>query len=138
MDQMDFFLELYGTLPRAGPGDNASTGRAFGMMTDLPPGPGILDIGCGPGMQTIELLKLSGGNVVALDLLPRMITRVEAAAQRAGLADRLETVQADMNEMAFAPATFQVTMRKAIPRSCFVFDAVPKARAEPVPPEGAI
>jgi SAM-dependent methyltransferase len=106
---MDYFIELYGTLPRAGPGDNASTRRAFEMMEDLPAAPRILDLGCGPGMQTVELLRLSGGTVVALDLLPQMVARVKVAAEEAGLADRLETVRADMNEIdtgLFEPSSF--------------------------------
>ena len=108
MDRMDYFVELYGSLPRAGPGDSISTRRAFGMMEVLPAEPRILDIGCGPGMQTVELLGLSGGTVVALDLLPQMIERVRDAAERAGFSDRLETVRADMNEMEFRAGSFDV------------------------------
>ncbi len=108
MDRMDYFIELYGALPRGGPGDNASTRKAFEMMEYLPPKSRILDIGCGPGMQTVELLRLSGGTIVALDLLPQMIARVRKAAECAGIEDRLETVQIDMNDMAFEPATFDV------------------------------
>jgi len=108
MDRMDYFLELFGSLPRAGPGDNASTRKAFEMMEHLPAEPRILDIGCGPGVQTVELLRLSGGTVVALDLLPQMIARVGQAAEDTGFADRLETVQADMHEMAFQPDSFDV------------------------------
>ncbi len=108
MDRMDYFIELYGALPRGGPGDNALTRKAFEMMENLPPSPRILDIGCGPGMQTVELLRISGGTVVALDLLPRMIARVKKAAKCAGVEDRLETVQIDMNDMEFEPATFDV------------------------------
>lgn len=108
MDRMDYFIELYGSLPRGGPGDNASTRRAFAMLEHLPPEPRILDLGCGPGMQTIELLRLSGGTVVALDLLPQMIARVKKAAEAAGFAHRLQTVEADINDMAFEPASFDV------------------------------
>jgi len=103
---MDYFIELYGSLPRGGPGDDVSTRRAYQMMEHLPPEPRILDLGCGPGMQTMELLRLSGGTVVALDLLPQMIARVTEAAEAAGFAHRLQTVQADMNDMAFEPASF--------------------------------
>jgi len=105
---MDYFIELYGSLPRGGPGDNASTRQAFQMLEHLPPEPRILDLGCGPGMQTVELLRLGGGTVVALDLLPQMIARVKEAVEAAGFAHRLETVQADMNEAAFEPASFDV------------------------------
>lgn len=103
---MDYFIELYGAGPRAGPGDNASTRRALAMMEHLPPTPRILDIGCGPGMQTVELLRQTGGTVVALDLLPQMITRVRQAAQAAGVAGRLETLQVDMHQMQFPSSSF--------------------------------
>jgi ubiquinone/menaquinone biosynthesis C-methylase UbiE len=103
---MEYFLEFYGSAPRAGPGDNASTRRAFRMMQDLPPEARILDLGCGPGVQTVELLRLCRGTVVALDLLPQMISRVRKAAEDAGFGDRLEIVQGDMNEMAFERSSF--------------------------------
>ncbi len=105
---MDYFLQIYGTLPRAGPGSNELTRRAFGMMSHVPESPRILDIGCGPGMQSIELLMATTGTVVALDLLPEMIDRVKARAERAGLSDRLETFEMDMKEMAFPESSFDV------------------------------
>ena len=37
-----------------------------------------------------------------------MISRVRKAAEYAGFADRLETVQADMNDMTFEPSSFDV------------------------------
>ena len=43
MDRMDYFIDLYGSLPRGGPGDNVSTRKAFGMMEHLPSDPRILD-----------------------------------------------------------------------------------------------
>jgi len=105
---MDYFLQIYGTLPRAGPGSNVLTRRAFEMMPHVPDSPRILDVGCGPGMQTIELLKIGTGTVIALDFLPEMIDRVTARAVSAGLSDRLETVVKDMKEMTFPAASFDV------------------------------
>ena len=105
---MDKFLEIYGTLPRAGPGSNELTRRAFRMMEALPSSPRILDVGCGPGMQTIELLRLSGGTVVALDLLPQMLERLQAEADVAGVSDRLVTLEQDMQEMTFPSSSFDV------------------------------
>lgn len=108
MDRMDYFMELYGSLPRAGPGDNASTRKAYGMIQDIPPEPRILDIGCGPGVQTMELAKLSGGVVVALDLMPQMIARVKELAAEQGLSDRIETFQMDMKKMDFTSNSFDL------------------------------
>ena len=105
---MEYFLQIYGALPRAGPGSNELTRRAFEMMSHVPESPRILDVGCGPGMQTVELLKITTGTVVALDLLPDMITRVKANAESAGVSDRLVTLEQDMKEMAFPESSFDV------------------------------
>ena len=105
---MNYFLEIYGALPRAGPGSNEFTRKAFEMMSRVPASPRILDVGCGPGMQTVELLRITTGSVVALDLLPEMIARARAGAEGAGVSDRLDTVEQDMREMAFPEASFDV------------------------------
>lgn len=106
--RMDYFLQIYGTLPRAGPGSNELTRRALGMMPHVPESPRILDVGCGPGMQTVELLRNTNGTVVALDLLPDMIARVKASAENAGVSDRLVTLEQDMKEMAFPESHFDI------------------------------
>ena len=45
---------------------------------------------------------------MALDLMPEMIARVRSRAEGAGVSDRLETLQQDMNEMSFPPSSFDV------------------------------
>ncbi len=105
---MDYFLQIYGSLPRAGPGSDELTRKAFRMIPALPESPRILDVGCGPGAQTVELLRNCAGTVVALDILPQMIGRTNAAAQRVGVSDRLETVVQDMSEMTFPATSFDV------------------------------
>lgn len=105
---MNYFLEIYGTLPRAGPGADEFTRRAYRMLPQVPAAARILDLGCGPGAQTVELLRMTAGTVVALDLLPEMLARVSDAAQRAGLSDRLVTVQQDMSAMDFERASFDI------------------------------
>ena len=108
MEDMKYFLEIYGDLPRSGPGSSECTKRAYELMSALPESPRILDIGCGPGVQTVDLLKISSGTVLALDFLPLMIDRTTANAEIAGVADRLEVLEQDMAQMAFSPASFDV------------------------------
>jgi SAM-dependent methyltransferase len=108
MEPMDYFLEIYGNLPRAGPGSFECTKRAYDLMQDLPSAPYILDIGCGPGVQSVDLLKLSRGRVLALDFLPLMLERTLANAEAANVADRLEIVEQDMATMSFPAATFDI------------------------------
>jgi len=105
---MKYFLEIYGNLPRAGPGSLECTRRAFEMMPDVPQAPRILDIGCGPGVQTVDLLNMSAGSVVAVDILPLMIERTKCNAERAHVSDRLEVLEQDMEHLDFPPASFDV------------------------------
>lgn len=108
MEDMEYFLEIYGKLPRAGPGSDECTKRAYELMSEVPNSPYILDIGCGPGVQTVDLLKLSSGRVLALDFLPLMIERTKDFAALANVADRLEVLEQDMWQMAFPAASFDV------------------------------
>lgn len=108
VEGLGYFLEIFGALPRAGPGSHACTRRAWDLMSGVPACPRILDIGCGPGVQTVDLLKISGGEVVALDFLPLMVGRTRSNATQAGVAERLEVLEQDMKHMDFAPGSFDV------------------------------
>ena len=102
----DAFWAIHSDLPREGPGDDASTARALGLMTDLPPAPAILDIACGPGMQTLELARRSGGHVTAIDLHASFLAQAGSRARAAGLADRISLVQASMMRLPFVDGAF--------------------------------
>lgn len=58
------------------------------------PGERILDLGCGTGQDTLWLAA-RGLRVVALDPSAGMLARLDRAARRAGLAERIELRQAD-------------------------------------------
>lgn len=93
---------------REGPGDPESTAKAFSKLTGLPQRPNILDIGCGPGMQTIELAKLSHGNIVALDYQERFLDHLNDEAKKAGVEKCIQTIQGSMFELPFAKNNFDV------------------------------
>jgi ubiquinone/menaquinone biosynthesis C-methylase UbiE len=106
--EMAYLAEIFEGLPRGGPGDDGSTRKAFEAMSGLPPHPRILDIGCGPGMPTRALARVSGGTVVALDIFRSFLDSLRAAAEAEGLAGRIQPVQGDMNAMSFLDASFDV------------------------------
>ncbi|MCK6587646.1 MAG: class I SAM-dependent methyltransferase [Polyangiaceae bacterium] len=108
MEGMEYFLEIFGRVPRAGPGSYESTRRAYALMSGVPTSPRILDLGCGPGVQTVDLLNLSGGKVLALDFLPLMIERTKSNAAHSGVSERLEVLEQDMKQMDFPAASFDV------------------------------
>jgi SAM-dependent methyltransferase len=102
------FFEVYESLPRGGPGDPGSARRALALMNDLPAGPRVLDLGCGPGRGSTELARLTGGRVTALDRRAPFVRQQAAAARQSGLANRLDPICADMRAAPFAAASFDL------------------------------
>jgi len=107
-DLPDFFWKIHSGLPREGPGDNESTRKAYKMLQGLPEKPRILDIGCGPGMQTVELAKLSGGQIVALDFHEPFLEQLRKTIQGEGVADVVKPVKGDMCNLEYADGSFDV------------------------------
>lgn len=59
----------------------------------------IVDVGAGTGTGTLALARRFGAaDLVAIDRSEAMLTRVRAAADTAGLGDRVRTVQADLDQ----------------------------------------
>jgi SAM-dependent methyltransferase len=108
MEKMDYFYELYTGLPRGGPGDNESTRRAYNCMENLPSEPLILDIGCGPGMQTLELARISGGKIIAIDNHQGFLDILMRDAKAEKLDNQIEIRNQSMLEMDFKDRTFDI------------------------------
>lgn len=103
---MDIFFELHQDLPREGPGDNPSTRKALALLVDLPPRPLILDIGCGPGMQTVELARCTNGKIIAIDTHQPFLEKLKQRAQAEGLSDKITTINMSMFALDFEAKSF--------------------------------
>jgi ubiquinone/menaquinone biosynthesis C-methylase UbiE len=104
----DVFFQLHSGLAREAPGSDATTRQAFALLPPLPPRPRVLDVGCGPGAQTVLLAQLTGGHVTAVDLHAPYLEVLRERAAQAGVADRVTVVQADMGALPFAPGSFDL------------------------------
>jgi ubiquinone/menaquinone biosynthesis C-methylase UbiE len=104
----EIFWEIHSGLPREGPGDNESTRKTYLLLKDLPKHPRLLDIGCGPGMQTIELAKLSHGKIDALDNHQPFLDQLKYSAEKEGVSDQINIVQGDMCNLKYEPKSFDV------------------------------
>jgi len=100
--------DLYGPLPRQGPGSVAVTRRAFSLRGPLPDRPLVLDIGCGTGGQTMELAQLTPGHIIALDIFEWALDTVADKVVRVGLSDRVHTTRQSMDAMSFPEKTFDL------------------------------
>jgi len=105
---MNIFYEIHKDIPREGPGDNESTRKAFSKLTDLPKRVNILDIGCGPGMQTVELAKLIDGQIIALDAHEPFLKDLNSVAVEAGVSEKIETVKGTMFSLDFKEESFDL------------------------------
>ncbi len=108
MKGMEYFYELFEALPRGGPGDKKSTRRAFNRIQKPPEQPLILDIGCGPGVQTIELAKISKGRIIALDNHQPFLDKLIQNAKAEGLLDQIVPQNRSMLDMDFEENTFDI------------------------------
>lgn len=66
----------------------------------LGPGEHVLEVGCGPGVYTVEAARRLGpdGRLVAVDLQPEMVSRAAERVRNAGLAN-VETHVADAHHL---------------------------------------
>jgi ubiquinone/menaquinone biosynthesis C-methylase UbiE len=95
-------------LPRLGPGDNESTRKAFSFLVDLPSNPYILDVGCGTGMQTLELARLTNGKILALDNHQPYLDKLEKQIKIHNLSHKITSINISMFEMKFDSNTFDL------------------------------
>jgi len=104
----NIFFEIHSGLPREGPGDDASTVRALALAKGLPPKPDILDVGCGPGAQTLVLARATGGLVTAVDNHAPFLADLRRRAELAGLAGDIQPILGSMFELPFEEASFDL------------------------------
>ena len=106
--QFKVFLDVQSGLPRQGPGSDDSTLRALSICSRLPDKAVVLDIGCGPGMQTLALARASDASIVAVDIHQEYLEELKMRADAAGLGERIEIVSEDMQTLSFREHSFDL------------------------------
>lgn len=110
MDEgLELLVDLHLDGARQGPGSDEATRLAIHLAglehaTDL----AIADIGCGTGASTLVLASDLDARVTAVDLVEPFLDRLEDAARRSGLGERITTLVGSMDELSFGDATFDV------------------------------
>lgn len=108
IDLNEIFFEVHNGLPREGPGNFESTKRAFEAIKDLPNKPEILDLGCGPGKQTLDLTKLSDAIITAVDNHKPFLETLEKRIQQEKLRHRIKPELGDMFDLRYDENSFYV------------------------------
>jgi ubiquinone/menaquinone biosynthesis C-methylase UbiE len=106
--QNKVFFDVHSNLVREGPGSYQSTAKAFSYLAGLPSVPQIIDIGCGPGTQTLYLAELSKGIITAIDNHAPFLSYLKQKISNKGLSSRIFPILADINQLRFSPKSFDV------------------------------
>ena len=99
---------MHQDLPRCGPGSDDYTRQALRQLKGLPDKPRVLDLGCGPGKQTLVLAEELGVPIRAVDFYRPYLDTLEADAQERGLAGLVHAEHGDMHKLEYAPASWDL------------------------------
>ena len=105
---LEVFFEVQRGLPRQAPGSKDCTLKALGLCSELPDNPTVLDIGCGPGMQTMALAEACLGRIIAVDTCDEYLNELGQRVRQANVADRVEVVNSDMAKLDFPEDSFDL------------------------------
>lgn len=105
----EIFFEVFEPLPRQGPGSRTCAERALELCGELPSTPSILDLGCGAGGQTLQLLELTEArSIVAIDSYAPLIERLRRLIAEQSLTDRIHPRVADIGNPDHPPECFDL------------------------------
>jgi len=76
--------------------------------------PRILDIGCGSGVPTIELAKLSNGEVTGIDIDQSCIDEFSRKIKKENLSNRVKAIKLSLFEMKFPDENFDVVWSEGV------------------------
>lgn len=105
---MNVFYDMQSGLPRQGPGDRQSTEQAFALCAELPSHPSVLDVGCGPGAQTMALANVCDGTITAVDNCEEYLEELRRKSQASPLSSRIIVANEDMADMSFSDGQFDL------------------------------
>jgi SAM-dependent methyltransferase len=105
--EQDLISELHEDLGAPGAGRYEYTRRAFQMLPPLTH-PRVLDVGCGRGGPTLELARLSEGQVVGVDIDAAALRTFVRNSVAAGLVQGVQAVKCSLFAFCFADACFDL------------------------------
>jgi ubiquinone/menaquinone biosynthesis C-methylase UbiE len=86
--------------------------KAFCMLPKLDR-PRILDAGCGRGGPTLELARLSDGDITGIDIDAQALSKFEEKIAEEGLSDRIRVMNCSMSNMDFVEESIDVIWAEA-------------------------
>ncbi len=92
---------------------NKYTRKAFEMLPALEK-PRILDIGCGSGIPTIELARLSKGEVIGIDIDQAGLDKLTRTIEEKGFSNRMKTMRCSLLEINYPNESFDILWAEGV------------------------
>ncbi|MHA2088729.1 MAG: class I SAM-dependent methyltransferase, partial [Promethearchaeota archaeon] len=89
------------------------TKEAFESIPEMD-NPHILDIGCGTGMPTLELVRLSNGEITGIDIDQRKLDQLNLKITQQGLSDRIKVYNRSAYDTKFEDETFDIIWEEGV------------------------
>lgn len=70
--------------------------------------PRILDIGCGSGVPTMELARLSNGEIIGIDIDQKLLDRLSRKIEQEGLTNRVKAIKCSLLDIKFPDNSFDI------------------------------
>ena len=83
------------------------TRTAFNMLPPMD-NPSVLDIGCGSGIQTIELAKMCNGHITAIDVDVPALALLQRRIKEQGLSHRFSIMKVSMLDLQYLGKTYDI------------------------------
>ena len=83
------------------------TRKAFRKLPQLDK-PRVLDMGCGSGVPTMELARLTNGEIIGLDINEVLLNVLIGKIEKAGLSDRVKAMKCSIFDMEFPDESFDI------------------------------
>lgn len=103
----EIYFEMRHNLSREGAGRSMYTRKAFRLLPKLVK-PRILDVGCGTGVPTLELARLSKGEVIGIDVDQASLDELKRRIGEAGLSEQVKAMYGSMFDIAFLDESFDI------------------------------
>ena len=115
MDELTLLSKLHGSNHRQGPGSDAATRLALTLSgIDKSRRLKVADIGCGTGAQTLTLAQELTGEIVAVDLLPAFLDRLQETVSHRHLSADITPLCASMDNLPFAAEEFDLLWSEGV------------------------
>ena len=89
------------------------TRKAFESLPELET-PRILDVGCGSGIPTIELAKLSNGVIIGVDIDQGALEELNRKIENEGLSKRIRTINSSLLELDLPNESFDIIWAEGV------------------------